>query len=265
MTVKEAHLRVAADRIDDAFVNQPSVDIAVRIAIGRSFQSIGDFDRARKQFELARLRAIRDVGSTSLELLTADYNLARLLNIEGDLENARIGLDRVLAAANESLEPDHPLAINALYQMANNARKRGANDEAIERLKYVLSAWRRSGAPTQNILGAMGDLSMAYLFNNDVANAEQLAQQRLRLARRHFAADDLQVLKAHQDLARIPAPGRNPTYVVNVRENVLDAYRRAYGNDHYKTREAMRELASTYTDLGLHQQAAQLAGEAKDR
>ncbi len=264
LTVKEV-LAKADARIKGAFAGQPELEVAVRVAVGRSYQALGDFARAMDQFGQAHDIAVAELGPTSMEAITAHYNSGRLLNIAHKLEEASMALNAVLKTCLQELGPDDPLTVCVNYQLGNNARLQGRDEEAIPILVEVLDARRQIyGDDHEWTLATLGDLAMAYLHHGDITEAETLAQERLNSSRRLYGLDDLRLIKAEQSLVRIPSESRSHDDIRLVRENVLAAYRVAYGSQHYKTMEAMQELARTYSALGRDDQAARLTAEAAE-
>jgi tetratricopeptide (TPR) repeat protein len=156
------------------------------------------------------------------------------------------------------------MTISTEYCLGNNARQQGLYDQAIERLGRVLEARRRMyGSDDDWTLAAIGDLAMAHWQRGDIADAEKLAEEQLNTARRLFSSNDIRLIRAEQSLVRIPSVNRTHDDIRVVREKTLAAFRVAYGNEHRKTLEAMRELASTYAALGQDELASQLVEESK--
>ncbi|HRK32173.1 MAG TPA: tetratricopeptide repeat protein, partial [Tepidisphaeraceae bacterium] len=98
ITVREV-LDDAVARVDGSFADLPQVEIDVRNTFGQAYASIGNFARAREQFETAIKKAGDPAAYVEPDTLAMYANYGKLLNDSGD----RAGAHRALQLACDRL------------------------------------------------------------------------------------------------------------------------------------------------------------------
>jgi serine/threonine-protein kinase len=137
LTVKEALDRAAA-RIGDRFNGQPSVEAAIRTAIGESYSSLALYLLARPHFERAVALRRANLGTDHPDTLESMERLIGNYAISGRPRDGVLLAEEVLIIKERRFGPDHPATLNALVGLANACRNAEIFDRAIQLTKQVL-------------------------------------------------------------------------------------------------------------------------------
>ncbi len=132
----------ASDRIKTELAEQPSVQAAIHVVIGRTYQGLGLYDEA-VEHRRAALTLYRDLhGDDHAEVACTLNDLAATILHQGDVQSAEsllheaLAIDRRLGGDQRSIEND------ILGNLASVARLKGEYEQAAQLLRDVLVALR---------------------------------------------------------------------------------------------------------------------------
>ncbi|MCB9850040.1 MAG: serine/threonine protein kinase [Phycisphaerales bacterium] len=132
MTVRDA-VDIASKRIDDgAFDDQPDVEGAVRRVIGSTYNSLGQYERAKLHLEKALELQRQALGESHLHTLMCAFEVADARGNLDDLDGAESLFRETLDIARSAHGDDHLIVAMGLNGLADVMRDRDKLAEAEE-------------------------------------------------------------------------------------------------------------------------------------
>lgn len=197
-------LNRAAQTLDGAFPNQPEVEAALRVTLGRTYSSLGLYPQAVEQLKAAAHLRRETLGSAAGETLEAMSDLASVLWMQGDLSQAEVLMRTVLDARRRAFGSDDPATLEALDGLGAILKSRGQNDEAIAIGREVLAAFeRRLGTDDFATVQAAANLAFRLDGHGDHGEAEPLYRQALDGLRRLGHGDEPDTITVVANLANL--------------------------------------------------------------
>src|SRR5262249_31719607 len=130
VTLRDA-LGAAEDRIAADFADQPTIEAAVRNALGISYVYLGEPEKAIRHYERARALRTATPGADHRDTLASMDNLAIAFADAGRIDDA-IALDeQSLRLHTAKLGPDHPETLISMNNLATAYQAAGRIDEAL--------------------------------------------------------------------------------------------------------------------------------------
>ena len=188
---------------------------------------------------------------------------AGLLNLLGDSAAQSIVIgERLLAARERVLGPDHPDTLGSRNNLANAYWAAGRTDEAITSHEQTLAARARVQGPDHpDTLSSRDNLALSYRDAGRTDEAISLHEQALADRERVLGPDHRDTLSSRNNLAiAFRAAGRTDE-AISLHEQTLAARARVLGPDHPETMQSRNNLANAYRDarrtdeaISLHEQ-----------
>jgi len=188
---------------------------------------------------------------------------AGLLNLLGDSAAQSIVIgERLLAARERVLGPDHPDTLGSRNNLANAYWAAGRTDEAITSHEQTLAARARVQGPDHpDTLSSRDNLALSYRDAGRTDEAITLHEQALADRERVLGPDHRDTLSSRNNLAiAFRAAGRTDE-AISLHEQTLAARARVLGPDHPETMQSRNNLANAYRDarrtdeaISLHEQ-----------
>nr|MDT0516346.1 tetratricopeptide repeat protein [Streptomyces sp. DSM 41633] len=203
----------------------------------------------------AELEGCRD----DLELASALYSLARLLDDAGEATEA-LRLDRQAATTRTRvLGPDHPDTLTSIDGLAVTLQSLRQHADAIELLEQnTIDRARVLGPDHPNTLRSRHNLANALGGLNRHAEAVDLHRQNLTDRARVLGPDHPDALESRSGLGRELGCLGQYTEAFELFEVNLADRTRVLGPNHPDTLESLDDLANALVSLGRHGEAANL-------
>ncbi len=255
-TVREV-LDECADRVLAGLGDAPDVQAAVQYAIGQTYQSLGEYERAE--------RLHRDAYNTAKALYrdeprrdTADYavSLAAVVGNLGRLDEAETLL-REAMAMHEAVEgPDGPSVAWDLHSLSTVLVNQYELEEAETLARRSLAMYRRYreqgltdvGGPApdeQSMLAdALGSLVMLLYQKRDFEEALPIAREAVAVARAEVGEVHPQTAMALNNLGAVLSATGRPAEALEHYEQAIAVVRQVQGDDH-------PDVASGLVNVGL--------------
>jgi tetratricopeptide (TPR) repeat protein len=166
-------LQNASARIDGAFVGQPEVAAAVRLALGNTYRKLGLFEPADRHLTVGLNLRRQTLGDTHRDTLSAASDRGLLLADKHNWDEAIPLLRQVVAESRAQLKPDDPHLIDAVDRLALVLQDRGDFAEAEELFNEALASARRSFGPEDSrTLTVLNDLGLLQRDRKQLPQAE---------------------------------------------------------------------------------------------
>ena len=177
---------------------------------------------------------------------------AALLNRLGDSAAQAIVIgERLVAASERALGPDHPETLGSRNNLANAYRAAGRLDEAISLHEQVLAARERVLGPDHpDTLSSRNNLALAYWEAGRLDEAISLHEQVLAARERVLSPDHPDTLTSRHNLANAYREAGRLDEAISLHEQVLAARERVLGPDHPDTLSSRNNLVADYGVAG---------------
>ena len=195
-------LDVGAERISKGLDGQPEVQAEVATVIGRVYQRLGLYDKARPFLEQALALARASVGPEHLSIAQSLNDLGVLNRERGNLAAAQPLLEESLAMRRRLLGSlDKDVAVT-LVELGRLLRDRGLDAAAEPLIRESLAIRRKVyGELHRETATSTNDLALELLQRGDLAGAEGLFRQNLATNLRLLGKDHPSVGVAIGNLA----------------------------------------------------------------
>lgn len=230
--------------------------VAARILLARGFLTQGE-EKIRDVLE----RAVGSLGPIHKLTLEVGRHLGSTLTRQGKLAEAEEQLSEVLGALRETEPRDEKLLCAVLADLGSCIHDQARLSEAKAYYEEVLEMQGRLTGSQGIFLKTMGNLAMVLQEEGDLEGAEEYYHRAIAGFERFFGPEHPNSLAARSCLSYFFAAQDRLEEAEEIARNVLDAYRRAFGEDD-KTLSYIGNLASLIQYQGRPEEALVLAGEA---
>src|SRR5581483_2800472 len=163
-------LDVAAKRISGRFERQPKVEAAIRDTIGQTYDALGLYPEARKQFERARDLYQRVLGPTNPATVKTESKLGWTAFRQGKYGEALTLFSESLDIQRRVLGPEHFDTLFTMNGLAAAYRAQGKYAQAESLFKNTLMIRRRVLGPEhRSTLGSINNLASIYTVQGKYA------------------------------------------------------------------------------------------------
>ena len=241
----------------------PEVESALRMTIGTSYEKLGEFDTARKQFERAlELRRGVDGGRSELAIQSR-ISLAGALTMLGRQHDALELYRESIPIATEVLGPRHrgTLALRSDYALALS--RDGRRGEARAEFEAVLKDEDAASSPNDpNVISAENNLGNLDLDEGRYADAierfEHVVQRRMDTG----GARDPETLRGRGNLALALMRGGRVRESEAELVELVPVMREVFGDDHPTLGRALGTYGTLLYTQGRTRQAETVFAEA---
>ena len=261
VTVRAA-LDDAAKKIDaGAMRAQPEVEVAVRNAIGTTYDGLGVFEEAERQ-----LRAALDLESRSARnpLALADTN-ARLVNVlykrQKYVEAVPVA-EAAVKLRQEALGPRHADTATSLDDLGAILLQNGEVAGAEAKMREALAIRREVLGPDDPQLStSLNNVGFVLQEKGDVDQAQAMFLESLAIDRRRLGNDHPEVAIKLVNLARLNNNRNNKEAAEPFAREAVAIRRKVLGNEHPGLVNALDQLSSA-VELREPAEAERLSREA---
>ena len=189
---------------------------------------------------------------------------AGLLGLLGDSAAQAIVIgERLVAASERVLGPDHPDTLTSRDNLAADYHDAGRFDEAISLHEQVLAASERVLGPDHpDTLQSRNNLATAYYGAGRLDEAMSLDEQVLAASERVLGPDHPDTLQSRNNLAADYQVAGRLDEAISLHEQALAARERVLGPDHPHTLTSRSNLALAYQAAGRLDEAISLHEQA---
>lgn len=244
----------AAESIEGRFPNQPLVEAAVRLNVGRAYKQMGEILRAdphlRRAFEIRQ----RELEPDSLDALEAAYSWIQQLGNRGRSDEQEALIEESIRYATNKHGPDAEITLKLQVLRAVVYRRNG-DFETFERIYWeILEGLRRAlGEDHEQTLWMYNNLGSVLLNIGRRDEAKELLEPGVELAENKYGPDsDKRVLSTlRSNLGRLYLDERDrKDKLVPLWEKIVEQRIRRYGLEHYDTQSAISYLERSYRSTG---------------
>ncbi len=235
-TLRDA-LDAAAERIGEAFPQQPLVEAAVQAAIGQSYASLGLYLKAEPHARNALDLRTVGLGEAHPDTLSSEIQLVKLLCRQGRFSEADILSLHTFDVTQQMFADEDELAFKARELRAMLHLYMGRAYMAEEMIRDLLATSERlygNDAPSTLATRAVW-AHIILVRRSKHAEAEGLYESILKQCRELFGADHPFTLRAMLNVAQMLNAQRKLPEAEAMFDRTLADFRRVFGDDHPET------------------------------
>jgi eukaryotic-like serine/threonine-protein kinase len=257
---RDIKLRTALDRasakVSSRFANQPLVEAAVRLTVGKAYYSLGEYPAALPHLKRALEIRQEQMGANHPDTLASTYALAMLLTADDQFALAEPLLVQVMAARRKDLGNEHPDTLTAIWGLFELYAKSGKLVQNEGLIFEVLEGRRKVlGDEHPDTLNTQTCVAMLYARKGDLVQAEQLLLKVLEGLRRVLGSEHPDTLLAAGSLGWVYMAQKRSTDAELILVKTLEEKRKALGPLHQLTLSTLINLGVTYANLEKFDQA----------
>jgi tetratricopeptide (TPR) repeat protein len=259
VTVREV-VELAARQLDRrSLPDDAELESTLRLVIGKSYFSLGDFEEAIRQLERSRELALARSAAENPETLEALAHIGAILRAQGKAAEAERALTRALTGVRLYLGSSHPLVATINGTLAGIARDRAEYSTAERLLREALAV---SDSTNEVRAPILNELALTLSSQGRLGEALESQENALALWREAFGPDDYRTALALSNLAGLQAKTGNVADAENGFLLAMEILRATAGNQSLTLAdnlegyaEFLREKGEIARALVLHQEA----------
>ena len=248
-----------AVKIDTGFAGHDQTRATLRHILGRTYNRLGEYEKADRQLTRALEHRIRLMGESHVETLDTMLELTSNYIELGRIESAEAWALRALDLSGEILEPGDPLSLGVLLRFASLRLEQRRFDEAeyfLERL-YVLTA-PVYGEEHPESIAARANLGLVYLYQDRLKECEPLLLEAYETACAVLGETFPATLRYRHNIIRLlMRSGRKAEAEAEAR-HLYTLQARVLGEDHAFALGALAVWGIACSDVGRYNQAESL-------
>ncbi len=258
-------LDAGAARIRKELADQPDVKAEMLSVMGRTYQRLGELDKARPLLDEALSTRRRLLGSQNADVADSLNDLGVLLREKGDAAAAEPLLVEALATRRRVLGPEHRDVAVTLVELGRVYADRGSGtDPRAEPLFREALAIRRKvlGDENHETATSMNELALLLWHRGDLAEAEELFRKGLEINRKTQGEDHPDVSASLNNLALIAGDRGNFAAAETLSRQSVAMARRTLGENHPDLAIKLNNLSRPLLYEGKYDEAAAALQEA---
>lgn len=261
ITVRQV-LDQASKVVADKFLNQPLVESAVRLTLGATYRSLGEYQEATPHLLRAVELRVEHLGADHRDSMDARGQLAWLIHKRGEHKKSESLTLQLLEDQRRVLGPDDPDTLQTSINLGVIYSDLGRFDDAKRIQVDTLERLRRTlGAESTMALQSMNNLAVVYINLDRLEKASEMLTEVIELQRKVFGDRHPTTLKTMMNLAYIKEySGKYATAEV-LYDEVLHGQREVLGDVHPDTLLTMSNMALLYEAWRRPELAEPLAQE----
>ncbi len=234
----------ASSKVDSELSGEPEAQAAVHFTIGKSFQAIGDYGKAKEHLTKAVDTRRQVLGEHHVDTLSAMDGLAMLDWEAHDLDEAEKLCRSVLDFRRSTLKPDHPDVLFSMNILAEILEDQGHLESALSLAQETLELRKRVLGPDDpETLSSMNNVAEMLLQLQRYAEAEPLFIQTIEGERRVKGELDPHTLQTRGNLATLYQLTGNLAKAEPLYRELVASSRQVMGDEHPDTLICMSNLA----------------------
>ena len=251
VTLRQA-VEAALPFVAESFTAQPLVEARLRLALGTSFQHLGEDKVAAEQLEAARTILTKHQGPAHADTLQSMHKLASSYNNLGRLTDALQLHEETLAKRRAKLGAEHPDTLKSMASLAKTYSSLGRNADALKLDEETLAIRKaKLGPEHSDTLSSMMSVGNCYAELGQHTDALKLREETLALCKTKVGPEHPSTIRNMNNLAQTYySLGRFPDSL-KLREETLVLMKAKLGAEHPDTLlRGMPNLAQSYSKVG---------------
>ncbi len=252
--------------VDREFGDQPMVDAELRMSLSQVYDSLGLYEKAADQSELAYDRRAGALGDDQPDTLLSLRKVGMMQAMAGDypdaVEKVQTALDGLRRARGEN-DRD---TIRTMMNLGNVQTDMGNYEKAEATLQAALDRSRQAfGTNDRLTIDIMGQLGVMYRITEMPDKAEPMLKEALDASRKTLGEDDLETIRLTQSLAIFYNSERRHK---EAQPLLIEAYKKCgvrLGENHPETLSHGHSLAESYVLSGQYDLAEPILRDVLQR
>jgi serine/threonine-protein kinase len=256
-------LDAGAVRIQKELAGQPEVKAKMLSVMGRTYQRLGEPDKAQPLLEEALSTRRRVLGPENAEVAESLNDLGVLLREKGESAAAEPLLVKALAVRRNVLGREHRDAAETLVELGRLYSDRGSDEKAEPLLREALAIRRKSlGDEDHETATSMNELALLLWHKGDLPGAADLFRQCLAINRKTLGENHPDVSSSLNNLALIAGDRGDFAAAETLSRQSLAIARRTLGDRHPAVAIKLNNLSRPLLQQGKYDEAGTALREA---
>lgn len=256
-------LDAGAARVQKELAGQPEVKAQMLSVMGRTYQRLGEPDKARPLLEEALSTRRRVLGPEHAEVAESLNDLGVLLREKGDTAAAEPLLVEALATRRKVLGREHREVAETLVELGRLYSDRGTDQRAEPLLREALAIRRKVlGEQDHDTATSMNELALLLWHKGELSGAEELFRQCLAINRKTLGENHPDVSSSLNNLALIAGDRGDFAAAETLSRQSLAIGRKALGDRHPSIAIKLSNLSRPLLQQGKYDEAAAALQEA---
>lgn len=253
----------AVRRVETELVGQPEVEAAMRHAIGKAYEAIGEMPPARIQLERAVELLRQTHGDDHADTCAAMDDLAAFYEETAQFADAERLCRAVLETRRRLLGEEDRLTLLSRSNLAEIWGSQGRNQEAEAEDRQLLEQRTRLFGPEDpHTLTSMNNLASTLQRLQQFAESEQLYLRAIEIENRVKGPLHPHTLRTTANLALLYQENLKMEEALPLHRKVLESRQRVFGDEHPDTCESLVNLAIVLRAMGQVDEAEALLRRA---
>ena len=250
----------AGERISSgALADQPGVEADIRMTLGETFESLGEYAEAETHMRAAQDIRARELGPEDPRTLLAGYALAGILRERGDYGRADALFRQLVDVQRRVLGAEHHDTLASMNGLGVALWRQGRYVEAEQILKKALEAQRRIfGEENRDTVRSMVNLGTALLHQGRLGEAEQLYREAMVLDRVLLGDEHPDLMPVINNLGLVMERQGKLSEAEKLFRRGWELDARILGPDHPQSRIPMGNLIRVLESRGKSEEVAEL-------
>ncbi len=256
-------LDAGAARVQKELAGQPELKAEMLSVMGRTYQRLGEPDKARPLLEEALTTRRHLLGPEHLQVAESLNDLGVLLREEGDSGAAEPLLVEALATRRKVLGGEHRDVAETLVELGRLYSDKGSDQRAEPLFREALAIRRKVlGDQDHDTATSMNELALLLWHKGDLPGAEELFRQCLAINRKTLGENHPDVSTSLNNLALIAGDRGDFAAAEALSRQSLAIARQTLGDRHPDVAIKLSNLSRPLLALGKYDEAAASLQEA---
>ncbi len=244
-------LDTASKNVDSRFSGNPAVEARIQLTIGEAYLAMSEFDRAKKHLTRAHTLMEADPDTDKSDLQDVELQLGKMYRDSvADYRRGYRMLNKIQRDRVSNLGFDHPLALEASYELADTLRTSDRRAQGIELMHKVLERRRAVlGEAHRDTIQTLVSVCEIELHNGPAA-AKEFLEQAMRLTESELGDEDILTIAARTSMARYHIERRDAEAALKTTEATLATCESWLGENHSRTLSVLEGLSDIHTISG---------------
>ncbi len=256
-------LDAGAARVEKELAGQPELKAEMLSVMGRTYQRLGEPEKARPLLEEALSTRRRVLGPENAQVAESANDLGVLLRGTGDMAAAEPLLVEALAMRQKVLGPEHAAVAETLVELGRVYSDQGSDQRAEPLFRDALAIRRKAlGDQGHETATSMNELALLLWRRGELPEAEELFRQCLEINRKTLGENHPDVSTSLNNLSLIAGDRGDFAAAETLSRQSLVIARKTLGDKHPDVAAKLNNLAWALRQQGKYDEAAAVLQEA---
>lgn len=249
----------AAVKVSKQFENNPELQAEIHLTIGKTYQGLGEFKKARQHFEKAEKLFLQLNGTQDEKRLTAFFELGHSAILLSEFTQGERILNDVLTQCSATRSKYDPLSLQTKTLLANTYAYTNRYAQAEQLLKEVLVLQKEKLSLNHvDTLYTQRELASLMVDVGQNETALNMLKEVLDYLPGLLGKENPQVLTTQNNYAYALQSMKRLDEAASIMKNVVAVASRTQGEDNPNTLKYKTQLASVLYDLKNYDEAIQI-------